>query len=133
MLFSITSHTHVEFVFYDSSITAPFCSLLLSFFILIRIFIRCENDTPCSFYRYILMAVILAFFIFTKTPQGDWNIKKGGNLMSKRNHARSNRRTTRPAKYRLQLRRKEARKRAKHQRKIYYRQTVVPHCRCKGA
>lgn len=53
--------------------------------------------TPVVLQVNFLMAVILAFFIFTKTPQGDWNIKKGGNLMSKRNHARSNRRTTRPA------------------------------------
>ena len=104
------------------------------FFYFNKDFLSYARMTPPVVYTGIfLMAVILAFFIFTKTPQGDWNIKKGGNQMSKRNHVRSNRRTTRPAKYRLQLRRKEARKRAKHRRKIYYRQSVVPHCRCKGA
>lgn len=53
--------------------------------------------------------------------------------MSKRNRMRSNRRHTRPARVREQMKRKEARKRAKHRKIIYYRRAPVLRCRCKGA
>ncbi len=73
------------------------------------------------------------FFIIPKTPQGDWNKLKGGKPMSKRNRMRSDRRHTRPARIREQMKRKEARKRAKHRKIIYYRRAPVLRCRCKGA
>ena len=84
-------------------------------------------------YKHYFKAVILAFLFSPKHRKGDWNIKKGGNLMSKRTLVRSKRRTTRPAKYRQLLKRKEARKCAKHRKRIYYRKDLVPHSRCKGA
>lgn len=80
-----------------------------------------------------IRAVIPAFFILPKTPQGDWNKLKGGKPMSKRNRMRSNRRHTSPARIREQMKRKEARKRAKHRKIIYYRRSPVLRCRCKGA
>ena len=72
-------------------------------------------------------------FLFYPKHRGDWNKLKGGKPMSKRNRMRSNRRHTRPARIREQMKRKEARKRAKHRKIIYYRRTPVLRCRCKGA
>ena len=94
-----------------------------------RIFSYAGMVFDCIIYT----AVIPAFFILPKTPQGDWNKLKGGKPMSKRNRMRSDRRHTSPARVREQIKRKEARKRAKHRKIIYYRRAPVLRCRCKGA
>lgn len=78
------------------------------------------------------MRFITVFFYFTKTPKGDWNILKGGNRMSKRHYCRSKHRTVNSARIK-QFKREEARKRAKHRKRFYYRHSSIPRCRIKGA
>lgn len=73
-----TSHIYVEFVFV--SVLNELYLFNAVFFYLNKDFILCENDT--GLYLCIsksIMVVILAFFISTKTPYGDWNILERRN------------------------------------------------------